>query len=236
MIVLARHSSTCTRAPVDITSRSPLVWLPGVSVLFSFIVLSFVAHLDVAFGKIFAGPETVERCTDYLKRFLKEETDTSRVKIHWLWNRAIAIVLASIGSLSVLNAEHLMESALVIGLKKTFFRHPNGGQVTLGSFSSDDDKSETKECNQLYQALVVSSLFGAWLLALLAKVEVKATLGGGEGGGGGRSWWACTSAFLVFVADFALTFGTILATWMVFAVWIGTALTLSDRAPNTAPN
>ena len=208
-------------------------------------MLSFVAHLDEAFGKIFAGPETVERCTDDLKRFLKEKnkenkeknnTTTSRVKIYWVWNRAIAIVLASIGSLSVLNAEHLMESALVIGLKKTFFRYPNGDQVTLGSFSSDDDKSETKECNQLYQALVVSSLFGAWLLALLAKVEVKATLGGGEGGGGGRSWWACTSAFLVFVADFALTFGTILATWMVFAVWIGTALTLSDRAPNTAPN
>ena len=213
-------------------------------------MLSFVAHLDEAFGKIFAGPETVERCTDDLKRFLKEksrekkvppdtageEGSSSRVKIYWVWNRAIAIVLASIGSLSVLNAEHLMESALVIGLKKTFFRYPNGGQVTLGSFSSDDDKSETKECNQLYQALVVSSLFGAWLLALLAKVEVKATLGGGEGGGGGRSWWACTSAFLVFVADFALTSGTILATWMVFAVWIGTALTLSDRAPNTAPN
>ena len=227
-------------------------------------MLSFVARLDEAFGTIFAGPETVERCADDLKRFLKEETGTSRVKIHWLWNRAIAIVLASVGSLSVLNAEQLMGSALVIGLKKTFFRYPNGDQVTLGSYSSDDDKSATKECNQLYQALVVSSLFGAWLLALLAKVEVKATLGGGEGGGGGageggsggiiralmprsldrqvevaiahsRSWWACTSAFL-FVADFALTFCAILAIWMVFAVWIGTALTISERAPNTAPN
>jgi hypothetical protein len=47
-------------------------------------VLSFVAHLDEAFGKIFASPETVERCTHDLKRFLKEETGTSRVKIHWL--------------------------------------------------------------------------------------------------------------------------------------------------------
>ena len=227
-------------------------------------MLSFVAHLDEAFGKIFAGPETVERCTVDLKRFLKEETGTSRVKIHWLWNRAIAIVLASVGSLSVLNAEQLMGSALVIGLKKTFFRYTNGDQVRLGSYSSDDDKSATKECNQLYQSLVVSSLFGAWLLALLAKVEVKATLGaGGEEGGGiieetsegiiraltrrshdrqvrvaiehSRSGWPCTSAFF-FIADFALTFCTILAIWMVFAVWIGTALTISDRAPNTAPN
>ena len=146
-------------------------------------MLSFVAHLDEAFGKIFASPETVERCTHDLKRFLKEETGTSRVKIHWLWNRAIAIFLATVGSLSVLNAEQLMESALVIGLKKTFFRHPNGDQVTFLGTASADDKSATRECNQLYQALVVSSLFGAWLLALLAKVEVKATLSRWRRGG-----------------------------------------------------
>ncbi len=216
-------------------------------------MLSFVAHLDEAFGKIFAGPETVERCTDDLKTFLKEKTGTNRVKIHWLWNRAIAISLASVGSLTVLNAEHLMESALVIGLKKTFFRYPSGDQVRFGSSSADDDKSAMRECNQLYQALVMSSLLGAWLLALLAKVELKATLGGGEGDGGGgeggggggdgdpgrrprRSWWAFTSAFFMFIADLALTFCTILAAWIVFAVWIGTALTRSDRAPNTAPN
>ena len=207
-------------------------------------MLSFVAHLDEAFGKIFASPETVERCTHDLKRFLKEETGTSRVKIHWLWNRAIAIFLATVGSLSVLNAEQLMESALVIGLKKTFFRHPNGDQVTFLGTASADDKSATRECNQLYQALVVSSLFGAWLLALLAKVEVKATLAvAARGGGGGgdraltrrsldRQAVACTSACFVFVAEFALTFCTILATWMVFAVWIGTELTMSELAPN----
>jgi hypothetical protein len=212
-------------------------------------VLSFVAHLDEAFGKIFASPETVERCTHDLKRFLKEETGTSRVKIHWLWNRAIAIFLATVGSLSVLNAEQLMESALVIGLKKTFFRHPNGDQVTFLGTASADDKSATRECNQLYQALVVSSLFGAWLLALLAKVEVKATMKAtlavaarGGGGGGDRALTrrsldrqqavACTSACFVFVAEFALTFCTILATWMVFAVWIGTELTMSELAPN----
>ena len=207
-------------------------------------MLSFVAHLDEAFGKIFASPETVERCTHDLKRFLKEETGTSRVKIHWLWNRAIAIFLATVGSLSVLNAEQLMESALVIGLKKTFYRHPNGDQVTFLGTASADDKSATRECNQLYQALVVSSLFGAWLLALLAKVEVKATLAvAARGGGGGgdraltrrsldRQAVACTSACFVFVAEFALTFCTILATWMVFAVWIGTELTMSELAPN----
>jgi len=138
-----------------------------------------------------------------------------------------------------------MESALVIGLKKTFFRHPNGDQVTFLGTASADDKSATRECNQLYQALVVSSLFGAWLLALLAKVEVKATLAVAArwgGGGGDRALTrrsldrqqavACTSACFVFVAEFALTFCTILATWMVFAVWIGTELTMSELAPN----
>ena len=48
-----------------------------------------------------------------------------------------------------------------------------------------------------------------------------------------RSW--CTNAlrfaFRAFIG-YALTFGSILATWLVFAVWIGGSLTLSDRAPN----
>ena len=48
-----------------------------------------------------------------------------------------------------------------------------------------------------------------------------------------RSW--CTNALrFAFraVIGYALTFCSILATWLVFAVWIGGRLTLSDRVPN----
>ena len=96
------------------------------------------------------------------------------------------------------------------------------------------------------------ALFGAWLLALLSKM--KRFLVGPQLQYYSpncldavppdfwttrpipicsRSW--CTNALRFALRAFigyALTFGTILATWLVFAVWIGGRLTLSDRVPN----
>jgi hypothetical protein len=65
-------------------------------VLFSFVVLSFVAHLDKGFGQIFVGPETMRRCEEDLDSCFKAEKGL--VKIHWLWNRAIAVFLATLGT------------------------------------------------------------------------------------------------------------------------------------------
>ena len=71
--------------------------------LFSFVVLGFVAHLDDALSQIFVGPGTMRRCEEDLKTCFKAEK--GMVKIHWLWNRAIAILLATLGTLSVLQAQ-----------------------------------------------------------------------------------------------------------------------------------
>ena len=61
----------------------------GVSVLFSFVVLGFVAHLDDALSQIFVGPGTMRRCEKDLETCFKAEK--GMVKIHWLWNRAILL-------------------------------------------------------------------------------------------------------------------------------------------------
>ena len=211
--------------------------------LFSFVVLDFVAHIDDAFGLIFVGPKTVKQCEeDVAKKGL--------VKIHCLWNRAIAILLATMGTISVLRAEQLMASGFVRELRTNFFLYPWAGADQVQSRGS----GSAEACNQLYQALVMVALFGAWLLALLSKMKsflvgpklqydlpkcfgtdppdfswitcgtTRPTL---------RSW--CTNAlrfaFRAFIG-YALTFCTILATWLVFAVWIGGRLTISGRVPN----
>ena len=115
--------------------------------------------------------------------------------------------------------------------------------MTRGSGSAE-------ACNQLYQTLVMAALFGAWILALLSKMKsflvgpqlqyyspnclavppdfwtTRPTICS-------LSW--CTNALrFAFrsLIGYALTFGSILATWLVFAVWIGGSLTLSDRVPN----
>ena len=111
----------------------PTSLFAGVSVLFSFVVLSFVAHLDKGVSQIFVGPETKRRCEDDL-------AEKGLVKIHWLWNRAIAVLLATLGSISVLRAEQLMASAFVRGLRANFFLYPWAGadQVqTRGSGSAE---------------------------------------------------------------------------------------------------
>ena len=211
----------------------------GVSVLFSFVVLGFVAHLDDAFSQIFVGPGTMRRCEEDL-------AEKGLVKIHWLWNRAITILLATLGTLSVLRAEQLMASAFVRGLQANFFLYPWAGadQVqTRGSGSAE-------ACNKLYQSLVMVALFGAWILALLSKM--KSFLAGPQlqyyspnclsvqppdfwttRPTCSRSWCnnALRFAFRAFIG-YASTFCTIFATWLVFAVWIGGQLTVSGRVPN----
>ena len=90
--------------------------------LFSFVVLGFVAHLDDALSQIFVGPGTMRRCEEDLETCFKAEKGL--VKIHWLWNRAIAILLATLGTISVLRAEQLMGSPFVGGLRTHFFMYP----------------------------------------------------------------------------------------------------------------
>lgn len=209
--------------------------------LFSFVVLGFVAHLDDALSQIFVGPGTMRRCEEDLAK-------KGLVKIHWLWNRAIAILLATLGTTSVLRAEQLMRSALVRDLRANFFLFPwaQADEVqTRGSGSAE-------ACNKLFQSLVMVALFGAWLLALLSKM--KSFLAGPQFqfyspsffevvphdfwttqsiSSDTRSW--CTNAlcftFRAFIG-YALTFCTILAIWLVFAVWIGGLLTISGRVSN----
>ena len=206
--------------------------------LFSFIVLDFVAHIDEAFGQLFVGPEAVRRCKEDLETYF--EAEKGLVKIHWLWNRAVAVFLATLGTLSVLRAEQLMASAFVRGLRANFFLYPWAGadQVqTRGSGSAG-------ACNKLYQSLVMVALFGAWLLALLSKM--KSFLAGPQLQYYSRptAFWAtrptcsrswCTNAlrfaFRAFIG-YSSTFCTIFATWLVFAVWIGGLLTVSGRVPN----
>ena len=225
-------------------------------------MLRFVAHLDEAFGKIFAGPETMRRCKDDLTELLNQDLDNPLVvKIHWLWNRFIAILLAVLGTISVLRAEVLMGSPFVIGLRNTFFLYPWHSDdpqdainvVTRGSRPLSDDKSAASVCNQLYQSLLVSALFAAWLLALLS--EMKRVLVGPkfqidlpnclhepptQDRLSHRFWTtrpACSGAWctnaLKFVSylfiDYALTFCFILAIWMALAVWASGRLTISGR-------
>ena len=210
----------------------------GVSVLFSFIVLSFVAHLDKGVSQIFVGPETKRRCEDDL-------AEKGLVKIHWLWNRAIAILLATLGTLSVLRAEQLMASAFMRGLQANFFLYPWAGAFKVQTRGS----GSAEACNKLYKSLVMVALFGAWLLALLSKM--KSFLAGPQLQYSlpnclsvpsdfwttrptcSRSW--CTNAVtnaLRFAFGYASTFCTIFATWLVFAVWMGGMLTVSGRVPN----
>ena len=212
--------------------------------LFSFIVLDFVAHLDEAFGQIFVGPEAVRRCEEEVDACFKAEK--GMVKIHWLWNRAIAILLATLGTLSVLQAEQLMRSPFVRDLRTNFYLFPFDRADEVQKRGS----GSAEACNQLYQTLVMVALFGAWLLALLSKMKsflvgpqlqyyqpnclavppdfwtTRPTICS-------RSW--CTNALrFAFrsLIGYALTFGTIFTIWLVFAVWIGGVLTLSDRVPN----
>ena len=214
--------------------------------LFSFIVLDFVAHIDEAFGQLFVGPEAVRRCKEDLETYF--EAEKGLVKIHWLWNRAVALLLATLGTVSVLRAEQVMGSRFVGGLRAHFFLYPferSDEVMTRGSGSA-------QACNKLYQSLVMVALFGAWLLALLSKMKsflvgpqvqyyspkcidavppdfctTRPTIWCS------RSW--CTNAlrfaFRAFIG-YASTFATIFAIWLVFAVWIGGKLTLSDRVPN----
>ena len=133
--------------------------------LFSFIVLDFVAHIDEAFGQIFVGPEAVRRCEEEVDACFKAQKGV--VKIHWLWNRVIAILLAALGTISVLQAEQLMRSAFVRELRAKFYLFPWARADEVMKRGS----GSAEACNQLYQSLVMVALFGAWLLALLSKMK-----------------------------------------------------------------
>ena len=204
----------------------------------------------------------MRRCKDDLTELLNQDLDNPLVvKIHWLWNRFIAILLAVLGTISVLRAEVLMGSPFVIGLRNTFFLYPWHSDdpqdainvVTRGSRPLSDDKSAASVCNQLYQSLLVSALFAAWLLALLS--EMKRVLVGPkfqidlpnclhepttQDRLSHRFWTtrpACSGAWCInalkFVSylfiDYALTFCFILAIWMALAVWASGRLTISGR-------
>lgn len=220
---------------------------PGVSVLFSFIVLSFVAHLDDALGMIFAAPETLRRCEEFLN-------GNGKVKIHWLWNRIIAISMATVGTVSVLHTEQLMRSSLIKYLRQSFFHYPlsrNRAAVEWrGSESIYDNDEDWAACNQLYHTLLVTTLFVAWVLALL--IEVKLLMVGptlqrsyppkclklptqfwNTRPTCSRSWFTNALTFASrFFIDFAYIFCAIFAIWWIFAVMISGALTTSDRVPN----
>ena len=226
--------------------------------LLSFIVLGFVAHIDEAFSKIFVCPGIMRQC----EIDLDECFERGKVKIHWFWNRAVAILLATMVTLSVLWAERLMRSALVLDLRTVFYFYPwdKADQVrTRGSDSAE-------VCNKLYQFLVMVALFGAWILALLSQMKrflmgpfgawILALLSHMKrflmeprlqydtrrvvqksGGTASRQLGveenlnALCLAFCALIG-YACTFFIILAVWLVFAVWIGGLLTLSERVPN----
>ena len=216
-------------------------------------MLRFVAHLDEAFGKIFAGPETMRRCKDDLAELLNQDLDNPLVvKIHWLWNRFIAILLAALGTISVLRAEVLMGSPFLISLRNTFFLYPWNSNNAIYIMTRGSYNSAAPVCNQLYQSLLVSALFAAWFLALLS--EVKRVLVGPkfqidlpnclhepttQDRLSHRFWttrpcsgaW-CTKALkfasCLFI-DYALTVCFILAIWMALAVWASGGLTISGR-------
>ena len=262
----ARRSSQRLFPPVDITHAPSLSIPTGVSVLFSFVVLKFVARLDESFGKIVAGPKTVRRCNDELlnqnldNRWifpLNNSLPNPVVKIHWLWNRFIAILFGVLGTISVLGAEKLMGSPFVHGLRNAFFQYPwnshDANQIlNRGSRPFNNDQSTISGCNQLYQSLVVCALFATWQLASLN--EVKRVLVGPrfqidlpnclqpvtQDRLSHRAWttrsicsglW-CTNAlkFLTCVfIDHALTFCFIWFIWLALAVWFGGVLTISGR-------
>jgi len=191
----------------------------------------------------------MRRCTNDLKALLKE--DDNQVKIHWLWNRVIAMLLAAFVISSVLMAEPFMDTPLVLGLREIFFRYPwdrSDDVVNRGSDPRliDNGKSMAGACNQLYQFLLVTSLFVACLLTL--GNEVKRVLVGPKfqiypnnclklptqfwttRPTCSASW--CTNVLkLAFcgIMDYALMCGVILAIWMALAVWASGGLTLSDR-------
>ena len=184
----------------------------------------------------------MRRCTNDLKEFLKEANN--QVKIHWLWNRIVTMLLALAVITSTLMAEQLMRSSLVLGLRKSFFQNPWNPTMEFQSTTAG-------VCNQLFPALLVISLLVAWLLALLA--EGKRVLVGPKlqmyppnclristqflstRPTCSTSW--CTDAlrfaFCIFI-DYASTFCTILAIWWVFAVGISEELRVSGRVPNYA--
>ena len=118
----------------------------------------------------------MRRCTNDLKALLKE--DDNQVRVHWLWNRVIAMLLAALGTFSVLMAEPLMGTPLVLGLREIFFQYPwdrSDDVMNRGSPRSvDNGKSAAGACNQLYQSLLVTSLLSAWLHLLGERGETRA--------------------------------------------------------------
>ena len=196
----------------------------------------------------------MRRCKDDLAELLNQDLDNPLVvKIHWLWNRFIAILLAVLGTISVLRAEVLMGSPFVIGLRNTFFLYPWHSDKAIYIETRGSYKSVAPVCNQLYQSLFVSALFAAWLLASLS--EVKRVLVGPkfqidlpnclhepptQDRLSHRFWTtrpACSGAWCInalkfasyLFIDYALTFCFILAIWMALAVWASGGLTISGR-------
>jgi len=217
----------------------------GVSVLFSFIVLSFVAELDDAFGKIFVRPDIVSQCETDLGECFNKDAPDNKAKIYWLWNRFTATSLALAVILEALFAEQLMVSDLVRGLRKTFFRFPWNAEIeTRGSPSVYDDGELAGACNQLNQTLLVMALFCAWILVLFAKAKIiLLPLMAQETIQGNRKIvhidscsddWCIkqfTNLIRVFI-DLSTAFCTILGVWWVFGVWISGELMLADRVDN----
>ena len=208
--------------------------------LFSFIVLSFVAELDDAFGKIFVRPDIVSQCKIDLIKCFKYAPD-NKVKIYWLGNRVIATSLALAVILEALFAEQLMQSDLVRGLRKTFFRFPWNAEIeTRGSPSVYDDGELAGACNQLNQTLLVMALFCAWILVLFTKAKIILLPLMAQETIQGNCKYTCsddwcikqfTNLIRVFI-DLSTAFCTILGVWWVFGVWISGELMLADRVDN----
>ncbi len=139
----------------------------GVGVVYAFMALLFISHLDTTMAELLVPKGERQRCEEIHGAISADLTlpDDLRRPVRWLHNRCVALALAALITLEALNIEDLMTHPLVLAMR-VFYEFP-GEDGTAQDPETRGAKPGLPLCNQLNQTVAVMALLIGWVLVAL---------------------------------------------------------------------
>ena len=156
------QSSIVTAVLTDLNGMS---LSSGVSVVFSFMALLFISHVDTTLAYLLVPTTHRQRCEEIHGEMSADITlpDTIRRPVRWLHNRLVAAAQGVLIVYSLLQMETVMMSPFIVWMRDVFYNtNPHEpGYNTRGATVG------LPLCNQFNQTVAVMALATAWVLSWL---------------------------------------------------------------------
>ena len=139
----------------------------GVSVVFSFMALLFISHIDTTLAYLLVPTTHRQRCEEIHGELSADITLSAAIRrpVRWLHNRCVAFALGALIIFSLVNMESIMVSPFIVWMRDVFYENPwEADYNTCGATAG------LPLCNQFNQTVSVMALMTALVLAMLRNV------------------------------------------------------------------